>query len=207
MSVAHSVILDRVVALVSLVLYTSIACLVWASSSNLSSLWWAALLGMIGAILGLLSLSTRAPGNIARWLVERCSPGRIQKFLQGLADSLWNLAGRPGLLVKASAMTILFNMTWATGSYFAFLALGLSISPWLVITLIPVVYTVTAIPISINGLGVSEGLFVVVFSTFGVTPAEAVAVALLLRVSGVLMSSMGGLLYLNERRLLKNTVS
>ena len=97
-----------------------------------------------------------------------------------MTDSLSDLAGRRSLLVGAVLITMLFNVTWAIGSYCGFLAFGLTISPLLVITLIPVVYTVTALPTSINGLGVSDGVFVLVFAAVGLQPAEAAAVAILL---------------------------
>ena len=123
-----------------------------------------------------------------------------QHFLFQLADSLLNLAGQRRLLVGAALITILFNVVWAISSYCGFLAFDLTISLLLVVILVPVVYSVTALPISINGLGVSEGVFVLVFTAIGLQPAEAAAVAILLRVTGMLLSGFGGLLYLFERR-------
>jgi uncharacterized membrane protein YbhN (UPF0104 family) len=93
-------------------------------------------------------------------------------------------------------------VTWAIGTYLGFLALEVSISPLLVIALMPIVYGVSALPVSINGLGVSEGLFVVVFVASGIEPADAAAVSILLRVTGIGLSCLGGLLYLWERKRL-----
>lgn len=202
MAVARSVLLERVVALVSLGLYTSVACLAWAWRTSWPSLVLVAAVGLVGSVVALLLLATDWPSRITHWSAERLHTGGVQTFLSQLAGSLLDLAGRPRLLVGAALITILFNVTWAISSYLGFLAFDLTISPLLVVVLVPVVYAVTALPISINGLGVSEGVFVLVFAAAGLQPAEAAAVAILLRVTGMLLSSFGGLLYLFERRQL-----
>jgi uncharacterized protein (TIRG00374 family) len=148
-------------------------------------------------------LASDLPGRVTRWSADRLRAGRVRTFLVQLGDSLSDLGRQRGLLMGAALITVLFNLTWATSSYFGFLALGQSISPLLVITLIPVVYAVTVLPISINGLGVSEGVFVVVFAAAGMEPAAAAAVAILLRVTGLLMTSVGGLLFMVERHRLR----
>jgi hypothetical protein len=200
MAVARSVLLDRVVALVGLGLYTSTACLVWAWRRIWPGLGWVAAIGLIGSALTALLLASNWPSRMALWSAEQLRAGRLRTFVSQLTDSLSDLAGQRSLLVGAVLITMLFNVTWAIGSYCGFLAFGLTISPLLVIALIPVVYTVTALPTSINGMGVSEGVFVFVFAAVGLQPAEAAAVAILLRVTGLLMSSFGGLLYLLEKR-------
>jgi uncharacterized protein (TIRG00374 family) len=208
MAVARSVLLDRIVALVSLGVYTSVACLAWAWLSTWPILGWVAALGLIGSMIALLMLASDWSSRVTRWFATKLNEGKVRTFFLQLADSLLDLSGQRGLLVKAALITILFNVTWATSSYCGFLAFDLTISPLLVIMLIPVVYSVTALPISINGLGVSEGVFVLVFTAGGLQATEAAAVAILLRVTGTVMSGFGGLLYLFEkRRLVRATVS
>lgn len=202
MAVARSVLLDRVVALVSLGVYTSLACLVWAWRNTWPNLAWVAAFGLVGSVFALLLLATDWPSHMTRWFAKNLREGRMRIFFSRFAGSLSDLAGQRRILVAAALTTILFNVTWAISSYCGFLALDLTISPLLVITLIPVVYAVSSLPISINGLGVSEGVFVLVFTAGGLEPAEAAAVAILLRVTGILMSGFGGLLYLIERRRL-----
>lgn len=200
MAVARSVLLDRVVALIALCAYASSASLVWAAVTARTGLGAVAAVCLAGSMIALLLLGSQAPSRIILRLAKKLRGERTRRFSLELADSLRDLAGRPGLLLGAALITILFNVTWAIGSYFGFLALGLKISPLLVVTLIPVVYVVTALPVSINGLGVSEGVFVLVFTTAGLQPAQAAAVAILLRVTGILLSGFGGLLYLFEVR-------
>jgi uncharacterized protein (TIRG00374 family) len=202
MAVARSVLLDRIVALVGLGLYTSTACLLWAWSRSWPGLGWVAAVGLVGSLLAALVLATAWPSRTALWSAEKLRAGRVRTFVSQLTDSLSDLAGQRSLLLGAVLVTMLFNVTWAIGSYCGFLAFGLTISPLLVITLIPVVYALTALPTSINGIGVSDGVFVLVFAAVGLKPAEAAAVAILLRVTGLLMSSLGGVLYLLERRSL-----
>lgn len=202
MAVARSVLLDRVVGLVSLGVYTSVACLAWAWASAWSSLGWIAAFGLAGSLIALLLLASDWSSRVTRWFAIKLREGRVQTFFLQLADSLLDLSGQRVLLLKVALITVLFNVTWAISSFCGFLAFDLAISPLLVITLIPVVYAVSALPISINGLGVTEGVFVLVFTAGGLQATEAAAVAILLRVTDTIMSSLGGLLYLFEKRRL-----
>jgi uncharacterized protein (TIRG00374 family) len=202
LAVARSVLLDRVVGLVSLALYISIACLMWAWQNEQAALTWISMSGALASILALLLLTMPLPRRIAVWIAAHVRVRGVSVFFSELAQSLAELAGRPGLIVRAAAATVLFNVTWAIGTYLGFLALEVSISPLLVIALMPIVYGVSALPVSINGLGVSEGLFVVVFVASGIEPADAAAVSILLRVTGIGLSCLGGLLYLWERKRL-----
>ena len=58
---------------------------------------------------------------------------------------------------------------------------------------------VCLLPISVNGWGVYEGAFVLLFTQVGVGSAGALSVALLGRVVGTLVSSVGGVLYMIRR--------
>ena len=88
MAVARSVLLDRVVALVSLGVYTSIACLVWAWRSTWLNLGWVAALGLVASVIALLLLATDWPSRMTRWSADKLLEGQVQMFLSGLADSL-----------------------------------------------------------------------------------------------------------------------
>ena len=200
LAVARSVILDRVVGLLSLAAYLSLAGLLWSLHLAWPVLQWLSLVGFACALTGLSALASPATGNFMRRLAGHLRDGRVKRFLEDLAESMTDLAGQRGVLVLAVLATLLFNATYASGSWFGFMALGVEIAPWVVISLVPLVHLVTILPISVNGLGVREGAFVVLFTAVGLVPAQAAAVAILLQVTGTIMSSFGGVLYLLERR-------
>jgi uncharacterized membrane protein YbhN (UPF0104 family) len=73
----------------------------------------------------------------------------------------------------------------------------------------PVIFIVTALPISVGGWGVQEGAYAFLFGTFaGMDPNQAVALSVLYKLSMVIVSIPGGLLFaLGAARRSKKTVS
>lgn len=80
----------------------------------------------------------------------------------------------------------------------AALALGWDIPLIYFIALVPVSGVLEMIPVSIGGLGVAEGAYVVLFGLAGVSPEDAVALALYLRITGMIALAPGGVLLVNE---------
>jgi uncharacterized membrane protein YbhN (UPF0104 family) len=60
------------------------------------------------------------------------------------------------------------------------------------------------IPISVNAIGVQEGLYALFFSRLGFSVTEAFSLALLLRIGHWLVVLPGGILYLIHRSEQKN---
>lgn len=65
---------------------------------------------------------------------------------------------------------------------------------------LPIINSVTAIPISISGFGVREGMYQVMFSQVGVTASLAVALSLLGYLATLFWSLVGAVFYLTHRK-------
>ena len=83
---------------------------------------------------------------------------------------------------------------------------ALNISPGLfdLAVTVPIILFVTMIPITIGSIGLWEGTFAFFFLQIGIPPADAVAVALILRAVSILMGLLGGIFYLFRRQMLKH---
>jgi hypothetical protein len=57
-------------------------------------------------------------------------------------------------------------------------ALGLELSFWTFLLVIPIVLFLVRIPISLDGLGVQEGLYVTLFAQAGLGPSQAFLLSL-----------------------------
>ena len=80
------------------------------------------------------------------------------------------------------------------------LALGLATPIPLYFLFVPVIYIVAAIPISIGGLGLVEGMYVVFFAaSTGADTSAVLALALLARLTPMLLSLPGLVFWLSER--------
>ena len=95
---------------------------------------------------------------------------------------------------------------------FAFQFLGI-ISTWLIgmalgtdtpflyfLILLPVVWLVSFIPVSINGIGIREGSFVVLFGTVGMPKEMALAISILWFVENLGLGLIGAVLFMLEGR-------
>ena len=67
------------------------------------------------------------------------------------------------------------------------------------VVLTPIVLLVSSVPLSVNGLGVWEWAFGVYLAQAGIPMDQGLAVALLLRAKNLLLSLVGGVLFLFER--------
>lgn len=78
-------------------------------------------------------------------------------------------------------------------------AVGLDTPALLFFLIVPVALLTSAMPVTLNGLGVREGAFVALLAGAGVPPAEAGAAALLALAFNTAFALAGGLIYLGYR--------
>lgn len=98
------------------------------------------------------------------------------------------------LLASVVSLGLLFQLSEiVVFIYFAGL-LGIDISPLAFLVIVPMVYLVTLLPISIGGLGVREGTLVFLLGGFNVPPGLAVLLALLVYLNRVVLALVGGVI-------------
>lgn len=199
-----SVLVDRMMGLIAMVALAVVLCsLRW--DLILSNPKTAALMGTLGVILG-ASLGLIIFGFIVdrfhlahklpRWL-----PLHAKIVELSVAFSVY--ARSPRILTMAFGLSIPAHLLNFLSFYFAARAFG--VFPGLtgmvdILAVLPIIMTIAAMPISLAGVGVREGLFQKVFSELFGTPDS---VAVLISISGFLMvvawGLVGGLVYLAYR--------
>jgi glycosyltransferase 2 family protein len=152
--------------------------------------------------LGMLASSVLVLGCLL-FLVERDWPelehlliGVGITFALGLAGLIWILHGRlparferitlvfrryaqqPGLLGRFFALTFIEQFLPVVTMYAIGRALGLPVAFTTFLMVIPVTLFFARIPISIDGLGVTEGLYVLLFAKAGLGPTQSFLLAL-----------------------------
>ncbi len=96
-------------------------------------------------------------------------------------------------------LSMLFQAGLAWINDLLFLSLGIDV-PWLeLLMIITLISVITMLPISVNGLGVREGCYVLFFGGLGVPVEIAVTVSLLFFVMVTISSLAGGLFWMAER--------
>lgn len=171
----------------------------------LAALPWAygLLPGQLGLLIGLLALGVLAASallfegrllrRLTRWLPRALSPAGDAWI--GRTYAVITACGWRGL-AGALAWSLVFNLQLIVANVLVARALGLTVSPWVFFAFVPITTAALLAPISIAGLGVREGLYVLLFGQVGVGQAEAVALSLGVYSLDVLMGLLGGLIYL-----------
>jgi uncharacterized protein (TIRG00374 family) len=123
------------------------------------------------------------------WLLQR---KRVQEFYVSIQ------AYRTYAIYKALLASLAFNVLLMVFNYLIALALGVRISIWYFLVFIPIISFLLTLPVSVSGLGVREGGYVLLFAQAGVPHALALAMSLCVYVLTLITGLMGGLLYVLE---------
>jgi uncharacterized membrane protein YbhN (UPF0104 family) len=85
----------------------------------------------------------------------------------------------PGDALAALVAAVAYQLTVVAAVYCAVHTIGLTIPNGAVLAFIPAVAIVQVVPVSVGGLGVREGMLVLLLHPLGVPTGQAVAVGLL----------------------------
>jgi uncharacterized membrane protein YbhN (UPF0104 family) len=77
--------------------------------------------------------------------------------------------------------------------------LSLSIPTVALLVIVPIIFCISALPITPNGLGVRENLFVLMLAVIAVPRTAALSVSLIASAEGLFWSLVGGLIYMGLR--------
>jgi glycosyltransferase 2 family protein len=148
-----------------------------------------------GAALGLFLLASPARTRALARLAPRALRGRVEKLAEALAAQHLSRGRTAAALALGIASHLAISAVFAaTGA-----ALG---APASFTTLLAVGNAITIsvlLPVSIGGVGVREGVAVVLLAGAGVPASDAVLVALLGYVTGQVPALVGGVLLLLDR--------
>ena len=158
----------------------------------------------LGAVL-VLKFGVVAALLVPGWLASLLSPlagrlpampRRLVEAIVGIARTVAGLTRDPAGLARAIGLSIGFYGTIILAQHAVLRAVGAEVSLLEVTLVAAVVPLLTLLPVSLNGLGMAESVFVLLYAQLGVDPEVALAAALLRRVVDLTNSGLGGLLWL-----------
>jgi glycosyltransferase 2 family protein len=211
--VAASVV-DRVLAvLVLLLLCVSLLCVVTVAAAlgweggvvNRYALPTAGLWGILGAVVltvaGLLvALNVRAVRRVGR-MAGRLFSVRVTLALARLWWAMRSYAGRRSLMVVCGVLSAAVITTRLLVSWAVVHALGIDVHVAALVVVLPLAWAVLMLPISIGGLGLQEGTYVLGLAQVGVPAAAALAMSLIEQVIARISTLPGAAYWLFEPRL------
>ncbi|WP_459931349.1 lysylphosphatidylglycerol synthase transmembrane domain-containing protein [Desulfosporosinus burensis] len=123
---------------------------------------------------------------------------KLSEGLTGFLNVLDRYRSRPGMLTKVFCWSVVFQGIIVVMNYLLFQGMGVDVSWSSCLSLIPLISALAMVPISINGLGLREWSYVVLFTPWGVEAPVALAVSLTFFLVVMLVSLLGGFFYLRD---------
>ena len=123
-----------------------------------------------------------------------------QRILGKIRDSLTLFRGRGDVLIKALLLSFVLQFNVILHFIIVAYALGLDI-PWIgMFVIIPLATLIMLVPVSINGLGVREAVFVFFFALYGINSEYAIAFAWVALGMVLTQGIIGGIVFMLRRR-------
>ncbi len=124
----------------------------------------------------------------------------LKEKLEKIHYSLKYPVREPKTLFKVLAYTTLLQINVVIYFFIISNAIKIKLSIVYFFILIPIILTVTMLPITIGGIGLREGGFVFLFSRFGVIPEKALTLSILGYFISLVFAGFGWLVYIFEGR-------
>lgn len=192
-----SVLVERVLALFALTLLVLVGLALRPPGlpPEYGRLAWLALAVLVVGVCALMNpglqrLSLRA--LTAAWLAT------VSRGLQKIYAVLDGYRRQPGLMLWSFGMALIFQLNRCLLPAVGAAALGSSLPFVYFVVIVPIVALVSMMPISIAALGVREFAYVYLFGLVGMPAETALALALLLRVWGLLLLLPGAWFYVRR---------
>ena len=148
---------------------------------------------------------------LPRFLHRRCINERILQSMVKLGTALQESAQRPRALWGAITFGMLYHIGYVLNYYAYGLLLRINVPLTFYLVAIPFVSLIAFLPFSINGYGLREGAFVLMFSTVHVPVPISMLLVLLMDVQVLLFGLIGGGIYLlsgtHKEDVMKNVVT
>jgi len=194
-----SVLIERLCGLFAVLLMGLVAVLSNWRLASTGGIGLLVLAAFVAFVLGMVLLFNLQP--VRAWADRLTVPwlAALMRKLGEVYDSIYAFRGRQRTLLVVIAFSLLFRLVSVCGLYVQSLALHVPISfIWLVMA-ISLIAVVSALPLSLNALGIKEGAYVFFFGLAGIAVPQALALALLSRALTLAVSLVGGVAYLLGR--------
>jgi len=113
------------------------------------------------------------------------------RFLGAVHLGIDGLRRRPSAAAGILGVATVYQLSTVLAAYFSTRALGLHLPMAAVLAFVPVVAIAQVLPLSLNGLGLREGAFVVFLGPLGVSAGQAITVGLLVYAMTLAVSLLG----------------
>ncbi|HBT97318.1 MAG TPA: hypothetical protein DEB25_06670 [Desulfobulbaceae bacterium] len=197
-----SIFMERFTGFIALISLTSLAVILdhpFVHVGNLKTICLVTLAATCALIF--LTFSRRGFAFLVR-IAFRFIPGDGGRFVEKLNElhrSLQEFRSHRLEFLGIMLLSVSFHILTGINIYLACLTLNYQPNLLDMLIVTPFILLMSVLPVTINGIGLWEGSFVLFFTLLGIPKSLALSVALLLRLKTLLISSCGGIFYLQEK--------
>lgn len=186
-----SVLVDRLVGVLALGAYLVLGVFLApsvAARAGAAAEWRTPgpLLSVVGAVAAVVALLA------VGWLWRREA---VRRRLAPAGALVQRLARSPSALAHVLGLSLVVQGLYIVAWGLLASALGLALPAVLFLAAVPVVSLLAMLPVSLSGIGIREGAWVLLLAPFGVASADALAFSLVFFVSFAAVGGIGGLVY------------
>ena len=204
-AVAATIFYERVLSYASLVTLGLVALSMRADFVS-DWLFWMLLCGVFLALTGITAVSTLpAFGQWMETFVGRF-PFSEKLRLKDWVHSFHFKVRHPGMLAVVFLLSFLIQFSDVFAFRVVAAAIQLPVKLIDLLLFVPLLYLAILLPLSVNGIGIRESVFVIFASSWGITSADAVAFSLTVFALNLAGSLIGGIIYWFDRPIQDNTV-
>jgi len=187
--------MDRVIGLLAISFLSVITSFYALDHFKIFLLYLTVVLGFCGSLLVVLSILNRQILAFFEKPFRLIKAFDLERRVAKLFDELHSFRDRVPLLLGLVSLGIGIQLLRILVHYFVARSLGINISPSYFFLFVPVLATLTALPISINGIGVREGAGVLLFGLAHVAKGPAFLIEFITYLIGVAISLAGGVIF------------
>lgn len=195
-------LLDRLLGIFSLCLMALVAAFGLMGTRGASPYGYYSII-FVGCMVPALGFYFYKPlGNWLRRVVLRIRPLSIDARATSIIDHLSPFKGRRGLVLRLVGLSLVIQTLRVATHILVGAGLGVALGTAVVaqfFVFVPLLSLAMIPPVTINGLGVREGLGIVLFASAGINRADAFTMEFLTYVISVVTSLVGFVFFLSRR--------
>lgn len=196
--VFSATLMDRLIGVLSIAFVAVLASFAAIDRLHMAAIYATIFLVFLASLGLFLSIFSRKVLMAFEWPFRVVGARGIESAIARLMDELHGFKNQGSALVVAIAASTLVQITRILVHYTVGLALGVRVAMGSYFLFVPVLAALVSLPISLNGLGIREGAGVVLFQMAGMTNEQAFTVPFLTYLISVVISLLGGLIFLSR---------
>jgi hypothetical protein len=196
-SAGVSALMQRLIGFTVLVAVAGVGATTAEFGDGFPTVMWWVLAGAVGVTLAAWALLLRGvtmPSFVSRLPMA-------DRALRALERAMGIYGSHAGIVPSAFGLSCLFYAGGIFTNWVGLRVLGTPVPFSTLMALVPLIYLFTALPVTINGLGLREGAYVFLFTSVGVPKTAAMSLAVLLSLSYLMLSLFGCALLVGEKRI------